>query len=57
MEGKRTIESKGQQITEHSKIGGDYIRTAKPQFIDQRYPTPHSASNFLRRSRNVKIRF
>jgi hypothetical protein len=37
MEGKRTIESSGQQITEHSKLGGNFVKTAKPQFIDQRY--------------------
>ena len=56
MEGKRTIESKGQQITEHSKIGGDFIRTAKPQFIDQRYLPLNSALNCSRRSRNVRTR-
>lgn len=36
MEGKRTIESSGQQITEHSKLGGDFVKTAKPHFIEQR---------------------
>ena len=34
MEGKRTIESAGGQITEHSKLGGNFVKTAKPQFIE-----------------------
>jgi hypothetical protein len=37
MEGKRTIESAGSQITEHSKLGGNFVKTPKPQFIEQRY--------------------
>jgi hypothetical protein len=34
MEGKRTIESAGGQITEHSKLGGNFVKTSKPQFIE-----------------------
>ena len=36
MEGKRTIESAGQQITEHSKLGGDFTVSKKGAFIDKR---------------------
>lgn len=56
MEGKRTIESSGQQITEHSKLGGSFIKTPKPQFIEQRYRLYDAESNFSRKSRNAKIR-
>jgi hypothetical protein len=37
MEGKRTIESTGSQITEANKLGGAFVRKAKPQFIEDRY--------------------
>ena len=36
MEGKRTIESAGQKITEHSKLGGDFNGNKKGSFIDKR---------------------
>jgi hypothetical protein len=56
MEGKRTIESSGQQITEHSKLGGDFVKSGKPQFIEQRYSPRNAASNYSRRSRNARRR-
>ena len=54
MEGKRTIESSGQQITEHSKLGGNFTKTAKPQFIEQRYICRNAASNCSPRLKNDK---
>ena len=37
MEGKRTIESAGQQITEHSKLGGNFSPKQKSAFLEKRY--------------------
>jgi len=36
MEGKRTIESHGQKIEENVKLGGGFVETKKPAFIEKR---------------------
>ena len=47
-----TIESSGQKIEEESsKLGGHFVKTKKPAFIDKRYQSFHSGPTYSPKSR------
>ena len=56
MEGKRTIESAGNQIAEHAKLGTDFTKHKKAAFIQKRYSSFYSEDKCLQKSNKNLIK-
>ena len=53
MEGKRTKEAEGPLISEHSKLGGNYLLKSNPDFLQARYTF---ASSRLKMFDHIKMK-